>query len=930
MLAEDLFPFLKNKNTSINLQTTAQQEIYFRIEKDEHGFFIYIVDKDGQPVVADYHNFSGDTFNLLRMIDSIQEKKESQFSWDTNRQRIYLGEYGHLLYIAIRCDNLRDSLNRPLRQGHGATKLLLHIEASTLANRLAPHFILHTEDGDYDNFQLLSDSFALAGRTIYPIDPVGENFVQLAFFNTPFNEAQLDLYLSVLYSYMTHIDVSYEDYEILFSDEQIKTKPTLIFEKADEDQALYLYLTQSIPQQNDPWLKQIDLTWIVQTNSEGRTIKLARVLQTPITPHKEQLLKTLERYASSRQQKKDIYEENNHFIVPPEIASAFLLYSLPELLDNYILLGAERLKKYNIQLVHPQLNLTLSSGIDFLEGEASVAIEQESFSLQDLLAQYKKQRYITLSNGNRALLDASYIRKLERVFTRGKRKGSTRLSFFDLPEVEELLEQSLEGDAFKQHRQIYEGFNNLAKEPFQPSKVKATLRPYQQEGVKWLKYLYDNKLGGCLADDMGLGKTLQTITLLSYLYPKSKQPSLIVMPRSLLFNWQNELQKFAPTLKVYTYYENSRNLEKARKHSLILTTYAMVRNDIECFKEEKFHCVILDESQNIKNVNAQTTQAIYLLQAQRRFALSGTPIENNLTELYSLFRFLNPTMFGSFDNFNQTYTLPIQRDGDKETMSALRKKISPFLLRRLKKDVLSELPDRMEQTISIDMSDEQASLYEKRRSYYYRQIKQTIATEGLQRSKFVMFQALNELRRIASIPENLSDGVVTSPKLSLLIDNLLDAISNGHKAVVFFNFIAGLELAGEMLDNHGIDFVSMTGSTHDRKSLVERFQNDPRCKVFLMTLKTGGVGLNLTAADTVFIFEPWWNKAAEEQGISRLHRIGQTNKVLSYSLITRGSIEEKIQELQAKKTELFNELIGNDASTSKDLSEEDIDFILGK
>lgn len=247
----------------------------------------------------------------------------------------------------------------------------------------------------------------------------------------------------------------------------------------------------------------------------------------------------------------------------------------------------------------------------------------------------------------------------------------------------------------------------------------------------------------------------------------------------------------------------------------------------------------------------------------------------------------------------------------------------------MKKEVLDELPDRIEQAISIDMSDEQARFYEKRRMYYYQQVKQTIATDGLQKSRFVMFQALNELRRIASVPESLSDGGIASPKLDLLIDNLLDATSNGHKVVVFFNFIAGLELAGEKLDENGVDFVSMTGSTHDRKSLVERFQNDPQCKVFLMTLKTGGVGLNLTAADTVFIFEPWWNKAAEEQGISRLHRIGQTNKVLSYSLITKGTIEEKIQELQAQKAELFDNLISSDNSASKDLSEEDIDFILG-
>ena len=339
--------------------------------------------------------------------------------------------------------------------------------------------------------------------------------------------------------------------------------------------------------------------------------------------------------------------------------------------------------------------------------------------------------------------------------------------------------------------------------------------------------------------------------------------------------------------------------------------------------------MILDESQNIKNTTTQTTQATLVLHAEHRLALSGTPVENNLTELYSLFRFLNPTMFGSLDDFNSRYTGPIQRDNDKDTLLSLRKKIFPFMLRRLKKDVLKDLPDRIEQTLFVEMSPEQHDFYERRRQYYYNQVRQTIAAEGIQKSQFVMFQALNELRRIASIPESLSDGHIKSPKLDLLTDTLLEAVANGHKVVVFFNFIAGIEELSERLDQNGVDYACMTGSTRDRKSIVERFQNDPQCRVMLMTLKTGGVGLNLTAADTVFIFEPWWNKAAEEQAINRLHRFGQKAKVLSYSLITQQTIEEKIQLLQQQKAELFEGLIGADSSSAKHLSEDDINFILG-
>ncbi len=736
------------------------------------------------------------------------------------------------------------------------------------------------------------------------------------------------MYLSIFYTYINNVQVAYENYECEFRKEEIQTLPTLVFEKVDEDKALFLQLTHSLPQIDYEAVERFDLIWLASIESEQKIV-LRRIVREALAPHKERLSKLLAKYAPDSKQKKEIYEEDSFFIVPPDTAGPFLLHALPELLSNYVLLGAEKLKEYKIKLAQPKLNFNLSLGVDFLEGDISVDVENDHYSLQDLMSQFKKQRYIKLSDGERAIVDAGYMKRLERIFNRGKKGSKTRISFFDLPEIEELMEQRLSGEIFNQHRKIYEGFNQLAQSKIRATSINATLRPYQVEGLKWLNYLYENNLGGCLADDMGLGKTLQTIALLARIYPKIKQPSLIVMPRSLLFNWQNELSKFAPQLDVYTYYENNRNIKEAKKHSVILTTYALVRNDVEQFSKESFHCVILDESQNIKNINAQITQAIFLLQTKHRIALSGTPIENNLSELYSLFRFLNPTMFGSAESFYQDYILPIQRDGDKETLRCLRKKIYPFLLRRLKKEVLNELPDRIEQVLLVEMSPEQAAFYEKKRQYYYQQVKQAIAIDGVKKSQFVMFQALNELRRIASIPESLSDGQIASPKLSLLIDNISEAVSNGHKVVVFFNFIAGIERAGELLDNHGIDFVSMTGSTHDRKSLVERFQNDPSCKVFLITLKTGGVGLNLTAADTVFIFEPWWNKAAEEQAISRLHRIGQSNKVLSYAMITNGTIEEKIRELQEKKAELFNDLIGSDTSSSKNLSEEDIDFILG-
>ncbi|MDE6333272.1 MAG: DEAD/DEAH box helicase, partial [Muribaculaceae bacterium] len=341
-----------------------------------------------------------------------------------------------------------------------------------------------------------------------------------------------------------------------------------------------------------------------------------------------------------------------------------------------------------------------------------------------------------------------------------------------------------------------------------------------------------------------------------------------------------------------------------------------------------FHMVILDESQTIKNFTAPQTHSVHMLNADKRFALSGTPIENNLSELYSLFRFLNPAMFGSMDRFNREYVLPIARDKDSGALESLRRKIFPFMLRRLKKDVLHDLPARIDQTLYVEMTPEHAQFYEDRRKYYLEKVRDSIAVDGARGSQFVMFQALSELRRIASVPDSLTDGQIQSPKIELLAERIESAVDNGYKAVVFFNFIAGLEILARRLEETGIHCLTMTGATHDRRSIINTFQNNPECRVLIMTLKTGGVGLNLTAADTVFIAEPWWNKAAEEQAINRLHRIGQKSTVFCFATIVKNTIEEKIRELQLIKSDLFNDVIGCDEASSKNLTEEDINFIL--
>ena len=436
-------------------------------------------------------------------------------------------------------------------------------------------------------------------------------------------------------------------------------------------------------------------------------------------------------------------------------------------------------------------------------------------------------------------------------------------------------------------------------------------------------------MGGCLADDMGLGKTVQTIALIAHVIKEDTPPILIIMPKSLLFNWKSEWERFAPDISTATYYGTDRNWERVSASRVILTTYALVRNDIEILSKQEFDTIVLDESQHVKNLSAKMSQAVLLLHARHRFALSGTPVENHLGELYALMRFLNPAMLGSAEEFNRKYSVSIQRDADQEAMDQLRRKISPFLLRRLKTDVLKELPERVDQTLLVEMEQEHAAFYERRRKYYAQSVRASIREKGVAASQFELLQALTELRRIASVPESLSDGTVSSSKIPVLADAVVEAVENGHKSVVFFNFIAGIEYLGESLREAGIDFEVMTGATRDRSRVVDRFQRDARCKVLLMTLKTGGVGLNLTAADTVFVAEPWWNRAAEEQAIGRLHRIGQKSSVHAYALIVKDTIEEKIRQLQEQKVLLVEQLLQSEGAAGKQLSEEDIDYILG-
>lgn len=919
----DFFENLKRKRT-LTRQKKIADNVFFQLAFDDVGAFLSVVDEKGREINTNYEFYDGHTRDLLKSIQNIQDRNSFRIDWDKTGDQIYLYEYEYLIYQIRYCANLVDEQFQPVTFAENPGKLLIVIEDSD--NGLESKIVISHQGKRYSNIKLINENHAFVDGIIFQIQPLSENFQNLQHFETRLFEKNLEKYLSLLYSCFENIFVEFQKYKQI-EGEPKRTQPALIFEKIDADNALYLRVSISLPGFDADFFDDYEVSRVALLNDLEKKIIVSEVLHEDIFACYNEISRLLRKHSKDVEERNEFFVEDNLFIVEENLARQFIHKELSTLVTQFTIFGAERLKSYKIRASQPTLEMSLSHGIDYLEGDVDLNFDGQMVSLFDALNQYQKNSYVQLNDGTHAIINRDYFNKLQRLFK--KQQGQVRISFFDLPLVEELIDKKMAEESFPQTREVFFGFNSLDAENVEFPKVNATLRGYQEYGYKWIHYLHKNNLGGCLADDMGLGKTLQAITMLAKVYPAQEKSSLVIMPRSLLFNWASEIQKFRPELTFYTYHGTDRELAEALKCNVILTTYAMVRNDIEQFKEHEFHYIILDESQNIKNMNSQISRAVMLLHGDHRLALSGTPLENNLGELYSLFRFLNPAMFGAFEEFNSNYAMPIQRGDDKEALLELRKKIYPFILRRLKQDVLKDLPDKIEQTLYVEMSPKQKTFYDQRRMFYYQSIQMQIEKSGIKKSQFFILQALSELRQIASIPEAKTEHGIISPKREVLLENVLDAVANNHKVLVFANFLTALDCVATDLEENGIEYLHMTGATRDRQQLVETFQNEDTHKVFLMTLKTGGIGLNLTAADYIFIFDPWWNIAAENQAIDRTHRIGQDKTVFSYKLITKNTIEEKILQLQQKKKELFDNLIASDGASIKSLNAEDVEFVLG-
>ena len=625
------------------------------------------------------------------------------------------------------------------------------------------------------------------------------------------------------------------------------------------------------------------------------------------------------------------------------LAGGWFFDALKTLAENNIdVYGQKQLTKFKYNANKPKLEIRGGSGIDWFDLKIEVSYGEQIVPLKALKqAILNKQDFVQLGDGTMGLLPQEWLKKFRALFQLGNIKNESELQVSKLHYtlIDELhgaiTDKAILQELALKKKQLDQlhSIQPIAV----PKNIKATLRPYQLAGLNWLHQLHQIGWGGCLADDMGLGKTLQTLCYLQHLYNQNKKVrALIVCPTSLIYNWQAELDKFTSVIGYIVYHGLERAFPKDKDGSwnLIITSYGTLRNDIEKFSKITFDVAVLDESQSIKNPVSQVTKAVALINTRMRFILSGTPVQNNTFDLYAQLNFCNPGLLGNQDFFKSEFATAIDKYGDKDKSAQLRKMVFPFILRRTKEQVAKDLPDKTETILYCEMGSYQQKVYDTVKEEFRFKILNSIAENGMAKSTFQILQGLNQLRLICDCPSLIGDEEQKrfkqeSIKLDELMREIEENISN-HKMLIFSQFLGMLNLVKGKLDKDGIKYIYLDGSTpaKDRARLVNEFQTDSSIQIFLISLKAGGVGLNLTAADYVYVIDPWWNPAVEDQAIDRTHRIGQHKKIFAYKLICKNSIEEKILLLQQKKKSLAKELITEDASFVKKLTKEDVAWLL--
>ncbi len=618
----------------------------------------------------------------------------------------------------------------------------------------------------------------------------------------------------------------------------------------------------------------------------------------------------------------------------------FLLHSIPLLTkDGFEIYGEQEIKSIQVNRTKPSLSFSISSGTDWFDLQASIQFGELKVSLSEIRkALRKKERYIKLADGSIGEIPENWLERYKYLFGLGKEnQGSLRYSNSQIGLLDQLLEEENQAKVdreFRRRRERLRNFTSIAAQSL-PGSFNGELRSYQQAGYNWLHFLDEFGFGGCLADDMGLGKTIQALVYLQSQYetaPRGQPASLVVVPRSLLVNWQREANRFTPELRLLEFFAQDRTKDVAvfDQYDVIITTYGIMRRDISLLKKYTFRHVILDESQTIKNPLSQTSRAARQLAAKQRLALTGTPVENSTAELWSLFAFLNPGLLGSLEFFKREFSGPIEKKGDEQAAQTLRKMVFPFILRRTKKQVAPELPPRTDKILYCDMEPAQRKFYLRMRDTYRGLLLGMLEHEGINASRMKILEGLLRLRQISNHPRLVEEQFRgTSGKFELLLDTLTTLRAEGHKVLVFSQFVQMLKILRQSLDHQKMPYLYLDGQTRNRQERVDEFQNNPKIPLFLISLKAGGVGLNLTAADYVIHIDPWWNPAVEMQATDRTHRIGQEKPVFVYKFITRDTVEEKILILQDRKRELVDSLISSEKGFFKSLTSDDIQVLFG-
>ncbi len=600
--------------------------------------------------------------------------------------------------------------------------------------------------------------------------------------------------------------------------------------------------------------------------------------------------------------------------------------------------GFEALKNFRFNTAKPSTHIHVSSGMDWFDAKVELAFGDQRIGIADIKkALANKQSFVQLHDGTLGILPDEWIKKYSLLFKVGEGKSNQlRLSKYHLSVIDDLYEKRDEKELSFELDAKYDRLRNFKSIPEidVPEGLADVLRPYQTSGYHWLNYLNDVGWGGILADDMGLGKTVQALTMLRhYREDTGSLKAMVICPTTLIYNWENEIKKFTPQLSYRIHHGSmrTRDIAELESSNIIITTYGTLRSDINVLLKTSFDYVILDESQAIKNPGSKVAKAACLLSAKNRLCMSGTPLQNNTFDIFAQMNFLNPGLLGSMEFFRNEFATPIDKFGEAEQKDHLRKLLYPFILRRTKEQVAKDLPEKMETILFCEMEEEQRNVYEAYRNAYRDKILGTIDEQGIDRSQLTILQGLMKLRQICDSPAILNEEE-KYPNHSIKLEELTREITENigeHKALVFSQFLGMLGLIKEKLKENNVVFEYFDGSTSpsERQRAIANFQDNDECRVFLISLKAGGVGLNLTAADYVYIVDPWWNPAVEQQAIDRTHRIGQTKNIFAYRMICKDTIEDKILQLQDRKRILAKELIADDTSFVKSLSKEDVEYL---